>query len=89
LIGFVVGNITFIDDDIIAHRRYIARLSTTTYKDYRTASGGSRQPSRPHFKYLSQKKRTVFNKRVRPHSACALLKTTSDGASAEPFPINA
>jgi len=38
---------------------------------------------------IYNKKRTVFNKRVRPHSACALLKTTSDSACAEPLPINA
>jgi len=38
---------------------------------------------------IYNKKRTVFNKPVRPHSACAMLKTTPNGACAEPLPINA
>ena len=50
-------------------------------------AAGWRQPpaaeSSPQLLY--NKKRTVFNKRVRPHSACATLKTALDGANAEPL----
>jgi len=43
------------------------------------------QPSRPHFNFFYNKKRTVFNKRVRPLSAFVTLKTPLDGANAEPL----
>jgi hypothetical protein len=50
-------------------------------------AAGWRQPpaAASSLQLLYNKKRTVFNKRVRPHSACATLKTALDGANAEPL----
>jgi len=56
----------------------------------RLAAARARQPAvASSLQFLYNKKRTVFNNRVRPLSACAILKTSLDGANAEPIPNNA